>query len=269
MKKTTVFLALFLLSCSLSAELHWPARIIECSIQPIDRSKIHPSDTSTTSQSVSENWSGYVAAKSFTGSSADETVTAVSGNWSVPVLTSTGKSAYCAIWVGIDGYLSDTVEQIGTSHNWVNGAQQNYAWFEMYPTGAYEIVGFPVNRGDVISAQVTYQGSNVFLLQITNQTRRVSTTIPTSYTTSSSALRSSAEWIVEAPYSGAILPLADFKAAAFTQCAATINGIHGPINNSNWQNSEITMESSRGALESRPSALTQSGAAFQVTWEKQ
>lgn len=248
---------------------------IECSIKPISRKKIHPSgkeatyqsSTSPTTQSASSNWSGYVAAKDFSGTSSNDTVAYVAGSWIVPTLVATTDTTYCAIWVGIDGYLSDTVEQIGTSHDWVNGAQQNYAWFEMYPNGSYEISGFPVDNGDQISAKVGYKGNNTFKLVITNFTKGVTTTIPTSYTTSSSAMRSSAEWIVEAPYSGEILPLSDFKTVTFNYCSAIIDDVNGLINNGAWMNDEITMEATE--VEAQPSALLKNGSCFQVAWESQ
>ena len=269
MKKTSLSLALFLMSAaSLAAESHGAIQEVEYSLQPIDRSKIHPNGDYATSQSISENWSGYAAATDFSGSSADDTVTAVAGSWTVPKLSPVTKNAYCAIWVGIDGYLSDTVEQIGTSHNWVHGKQQNYAWFEMYPNGSYEISGFPLHNGDVITAQVTYTGDNVFALQLINVTQNVSATIPSSYTTSSSALRSSAEWVVEAPYSSGILPLANFKLASFRECSAEINSISGTISNAEWLNTEITMENGNHKVEAQPSSLSDDGAAFNVTWKK-
>lgn len=247
---------------------------IECSLTPIDRATIHPSGDyaavqySTPSQSSSTNWSGYVAAADLSGTSGNGTVTYVAGSWVVPKLLPTTDGTYCAIWVGIDGYTSDTVEQIGTSQNWLNGAQQNYAWFEMYPNGSYEITGFPVDDGDVISARVAYKGNNTFALVIVNQTKGVSTTIPSSYTMSTSAARSCAEWVVEAPYSNMVLPLSDFKLATFNYCSAVINNIHGVINSGSWMCDEITMASTVG-VEALPSALLKNGTCFQVTWKNQ
>jgi hypothetical protein len=277
MKKTVFALAIFITSISSLCEASdRPLVEIQCSIRPIDRSKIHPNGANVTSQSVSENWSGYAAATSFGGpsdsansvSSINDTVSYVAGSWVVPTLLATMDGTYSAIWVGIDGYFNGTVEQIGTSHNWVSGAQQNYAWFEMYPNGAYEITNFPVMNGDVISAKVAYKGGNTFKLVINNYTQGVSTDIPSSYTMSTSALRSSAEWIVEAPFSGGILPLSDFQTVTFNYCSATINSFSGPINDANWENDEITLEDSSGAVEAQPGALLKGGSAFQVTWKQ-
>ncbi len=210
-----------------------------------------------------------MAATNLSGaSSANGTVTHVTGSWIVPTLLPTTDDTYCAIWVGIDGYASNTVEQIGTSHNWLNGSQQNYAWFEMYPKGAYEIIGFPVDNGDTIRARVHYKGNNTFRLVIYNETQSVFTVIPKSYTMSTKAKRSCAEWIVEAPYLGGILPLSDFQSVTFQRCATIINGIKGPINSTSWVNDEITMEDS-GGLEAQPSDLLENGSYFRVVWQSE
>jgi hypothetical protein len=125
-----------------------------------------------------------------------------------------------------------------------------------------------VNAGDRIEAEVIYEGSNTFQLAIANLTKGVVAYIPTSYTMSGVALRSTAEWVVEAPAQGGILPLADFNLATFSQCQATINGFNGTIGNPNWLNSEIIMQGSSG-IEAQPSALMNSGDSFQVTWKQQ
>ena len=217
-------------------------------------------------EDTSGNWSGY--AVPLDTSTAKDTFSYVKGTWTVPAVTGKRHSTtYAATWVGIDGYTSGTVEQIGTEQDWTGSGQQNYAWFEMYPRGGYEITGFPVNAGDSISAQVTYQGNNVFLLIIKNLTHNVSYTVPTSYTTTTSTMaRSSAEWIVEAPSSRrGILPLADFGTVNFSGCYATgANKGTGSI--SLWPDDPLTMidPSGGGAV---PSSLSSGGTAFSVTWE--
>ncbi|MBS0628040.1 MAG: hypothetical protein JSS09_07510, partial [Verrucomicrobia bacterium] len=145
------------------------------------------------------NWGGYVARA---GSSRleDGSVSAVSGAWIVPELLPTDRTSYSAIWVGIDGYGSPTVEQLGTEHIWIGDAQENIAWYEMYPNPAYQIDGFPVSIGDVIEADVLYIGLDQFQLSMVNHTRKVYTVISSELTRSSIAKRRSAEWIVEAPY---------------------------------------------------------------------
>jgi hypothetical protein len=216
-------------------------------------------------EGTSQNWSGYAALTKL-AHPATGSVDAVYGSWICPTLSSASHNTWCSLWVGIDGYSSNTVEQLGTEHDWFNGQQSNYAWFEMYPNYSYEIVGFPANPGNVISASVVYQGNGVFVLSIANLTVGVHTTIPTSYTKSKTAQRSSAEWILEAPYSGSILPLSHFGTALFSNCTATINNIHGAINNSHWQDDVLTMVTPSGVVKAMPSGLTANGQAFSVVW---
>jgi peptidase A4-like protein len=217
-------------------------------------------------EGTSLNWSGYVAVNNINNPSHN-TVEAVAGSWVVPALSSEPNTTYSSIWIGIDGYSSATVEQIGTEHDWVNGQQVNTAWFEMYPNSSYEIVGFPVNVGDSISACVVYAGSDVFVLSIFNNTKKVFAIIPTAYTTSASAQRSSAEWVVEAPYENGVLPLSKFGVVNFSSCLATINNVIGSISNPSWANTSLTMVTSTNAVKSLPSALANNGTSFSVTWQ--
>src|SRR5205085_4053182 len=103
---------------------------------------------------TSTNWSGYAIP---TGTTTD-----VKGTWVVPHTAFSGTATtYSSTWVGIDGYDTNTVEQTGTEDDWSGGSlggELHYAWFEMYPRGAYLINNFPVNAGDVMSAEVQYVG---------------------------------------------------------------------------------------------------------------
>ena len=264
-----IFLLLFILN-SLHAEPLSTSSPIECTLRPIDRSQVRPgvAPLNLLDTTSSTNWSGYVAANNLSHPTTGS-VSTVTGSWIVPMLHSSTITTYSASWVGIDGFSSGTVEQIGTEQEWVGRSQQNYAWFEMYPSGAYEIVGFPVNVGDLITASVHYQGSNIFQLTIENVTRRVYFNVPTSYTHSSSALRNSAEWIMEAPYYEGVLPLANFGNATFLNCTATINGVTGAITNSHWQNESIEMVTSSRAIKALPTSTYGSGQDFQIAWEHQ
>ena len=93
----------------------------------------------------SYNWSGYAVLTQPASRKVPATaVTAVSGSWKVPAVSDPGTStAYAAVWVGIDGYSSSTVEQTGTlSYVSVSNGMTtvtNYAWYEMYPNPMYEI----------------------------------------------------------------------------------------------------------------------------------
>lgn len=240
---------------------------IECSCKPLSKSskKKITRPHLPIKEGTSSNWSGYVSATSLT-KPASNAVTEALGTWVVPALSKASHTTYSSIWVGIDGYNSNTIEQIGTEHDWVNGKQQNYAWFEMYPAYPYEITGFPVNVGDSISGLVQYVGKNTFTLSIYNNTKKVYFIVPASYTKSTVAKRSSAEWIVEAPYENGVLPLSHFGTVNFTNCVATINGVTGPINDHLWQYDALTMALNNSTLKAVPSKLSPNGENFSVTW---
>lgn len=212
--------------------------------------------------STSYNWSGYAV----TGPSGS--VTDVKGSWKVPAITSTSIDTYSSFWVGIDGYDSNTVEQIGTDSDFLSGSPTYYAWFEFYPKSAYIINTVHIEPGDIISAEVKYSEGR-FVVSITNENTSQS------FATSSkvpSAKRSSAEWIAEAPSSGRILPLADFGTAYFglsytlvaSTCSATVGGITGSIGSFGSSVQEITMVDSSGSPIAEPSPLTSDGTSFSV-----
>src|ERR1017187_1834952 len=184
------------------------------------------------------NWAGYVAATNLLVP-LKHSVTDVQGSWRVPSVTSSGTlDTSSAIWVGIDGDTDNTVEQIGTEQDWTAGAPVYYAWFEMYPAGGYMVPTFTPQPGDQISAEVQFVSKNKFILSISNLTQNIGFSI----TKNRSAKRTSAEWIVEAPFYRHILPLADFGTVTFSACSATITGVVGAINDGSWQSEGLTME---------------------------
>ncbi|MCL4377114.1 MAG: G1 family endopeptidase [Actinobacteria bacterium] len=211
---------------------------------------------------TSSNWAGYAVEINLTAPQ-NNAVSDVKGQWIVPTaVASSSPNAYSAIWVGIDGYSDSSVEQIGTEQNYINGKPYYYAWYEMYPKPSNTIV-MTINPGDTISAEVKYIGSGNFLLTLQDITtgKSFSTTQK-----SNKALRQSAEWIVEAPWSGGVLPLANFGTAYLSNSATTLNNQTGTISNNSWQNDPITMASTSGTIKAAPSALSSDGSSFSVKW---
>jgi hypothetical protein len=204
---------------------------------------------------TSTNWAGYDATQATNSSS---TFTSVSASWVVPAVSTAPTNAYASFWVGLDGDGSNSVEQIGTDSDYVNGQASYYAWYEMYPKMPVNL-SLAVKPGDTISASVVAGTKGSFTLTLTDATTGASFT-----TTQKSAKAKlySAEVIAEAPWSGGVLPLADFGSVAFTN--ALFNG--QPI--SSFANNQITMVTSSGAPKATPSVLksTKSGSAFSVTW---
>lgn len=213
----------------------------------------------------SANWAGHAA---FQGNKK-RAVSEVSGSWRVPTLTATPDNSYSTAWVGIDGYEdNNTVEQIGTRHDWVNNSQVNFAWFQMYPNPTYQLVGFPVNSNDVITAKVTYKVNGIFSLKITNVTQGVFTVVPETYTYLPSADRSSAEWVVGAlssPYG--VLPLANFGAIEFTEGVTVIGGRIEGIRSSRWDDESIQMRDPSTKTTKATAKFAKKGSGFTVTWK--
>jgi uncharacterized repeat protein (TIGR01451 family) len=212
---------------------------------------------------TSLNWSGYVA-ESNTSNPTNGFVNAVKGNWIVPTLAAnpSGENTCVAIWVGIDGYSDNTVEQVGTEQEIVNGVQQNYAWVEMYPQPSQML--FTVNNGDSITASVTFIGGIMFTLSISDLTTGQSF----SHNYSANAHRRSADWIVEAPYSDGILPLANFGTTKFDNAQFTDNtSAKYAIDGGGAGTYAITMINPGGET-ATPSVLTDNGetSSFSVVY---
>jgi hypothetical protein len=211
---------------------------------------------------TSSNWSGYAIETNLTYPQKGA-VTDVKGSWVVPAVdVSQTPNAYSSFWIGIDGYSSGTVEQIGTDSDASSGSPQYYAWYEMYPKWPVTLK-MKISPGDKMSAEVKYLGKGNFQLTITDITTGI--TFSTTQK-SSSAKMSSAEWIAEAPWSGGVLPLADFGTVSFTNAQATLNGVTGSINYSGWQYDAITMTTASGTVKAQPSSLSSGGSSFSVTW---
>jgi hypothetical protein len=205
------------------------------------------------------NWAGYAVTSSPVAPQTNA-VSSVKGSWIVPTVTCTSASAYSSMWVGIDGYSSGTVEQIGTAQDCANGKGSYYAWYEMYPKPAWRINN-AVRPGDQMSGEVKWVGGNKFTVTLSNSTAGWSYTT----TQTSKGQRSSAEWIAEAPWSGGVLPLANFGTARFFGSTVVINGTTGKIDTAGAFE-PITMATADGVtIKATVSALS-AGDAFSVVW---
>jgi Peptidase A4 family len=211
----------------------------------------------------STNWSGYAAYQSST------TFTDVKANWTQPSVTCPKHGTqYASFWVGLDGYNSNSVEQIGTDSDCSRGSGRYYAWFEMYPAAPVNLA-MAVHAGDTISVAASAPGST-FTLTASNLTTGATFT---TQQTSSSAARTSVEWVAEAPSSCfitcSVLPLANFGTVNFQGSYTTGNGHTGSISDTGWTDDSITMVTSSGTIKASPSALSPDGTTFSDTWHHQ
>jgi hypothetical protein len=199
------------------------------------------------------NWSGYA--------STNSTFNDVKGSWVQPAATCNGKSTYSSFWVGLDGYNSSTVEQLGTEADCSKGKPVYYAWWELFPGPSRLINFFTVTPGVIYTAEVQTDGNNVTLTLSGGGNSPESITLGLG-----GASLSSAEWIAEAPStcskSCRELPLTDFGTVSFS--GASANG--SAIDSSAWSSDPLTMVTSNGTVKAAPSSLDPTGSAFSITW---
>jgi len=189
-------------------------------------------------------WGGYAD----TGA----TFTSISGSWTVPALNcSSTPDSSVSPWLGIDGWSSDTVEQIGFDQDCENGVAAYYPWVEMYPADSIYF-NDTIKAGDHITASVSVSGTTWTLTE-KDTTRGWSKT----YHESGNDAKSSAEAIVEDLGDG-IQPVADFGSVTFTGLTADGQPLAsaGTPNSTNVErgNTPLTKNSSL------------SGGTFKLSW---
>jgi hypothetical protein len=228
---------------------------------------------------VSSNWAGYAVSKS------GVTFKRVSGNWVQPKAScGSGSRRYSAYWLGLGGLhsYSKALEQIGTEADCAGGRAIYSAWYELVPSDPVGLK-MTVRPGDTMSASVTVTGHTVKLF-LANRTRG---TVFSEQLVADKVDVTSAEWIAEAPSACdatgcETLPLADFGTASFANARATSTTGHaGAIADPAWSPLAITLSSDRhrrggpgfvfdggGAVSATPAALSATGDAFLVTYER-
>jgi len=124
----------------------------------------------------SQNWSGYA--------DNQDTYDSVAASWTQPAvncsagggvgggvlngllggnglgnLLGPGSSA-ASFWVGLDGYASNSVEQLGADSDCNGKTPTYYAWWEMFPNPSQVLSNaYPVHPGDQMTAWVASNGS--------------------------------------------------------------------------------------------------------------
>lgn len=181
---------------------------------PIPRNSTLSTDTTLTS--VTSNWCGLSQIDPPAGE-----WTNIYGRWFVPAISLRGgqtdaSNVALAQWIGLGSGCSNTIFQAGTITNLDSSGNQNSgAIWEMYPAASYIISGFPVSPGDFITVNLTKTSDSSGLFEIINDTQGYGIIID--LVDSGGILVSGclAEWILEAPASGGILPLPNFWDTAF------------------------------------------------------
>ena len=146
---------------------------LEADATPLPKdTPISAASNTVTSQRLygtSANWAGYVVETNL-NAPQNHAVTDIKGSWTVPTVSgSMTPDAFSASWIGIDGYSSNTVEQIGTDSNVNHGVATYVAWYEMFPKPPVYL-SMTIHAGDTMSAEVQYLGMSMFRLSITDVT---------------------------------------------------------------------------------------------------
>jgi hypothetical protein len=195
-----------------------------------------PSVLHGTTKTNSGNWAGYADVAKTAG-----TITEVFSEWYIPAATCNEKSGatYQVQWIGIDGFGSGSVEQLG-SFDYCSGPGATpayYTWYEFYPYNSVQIVA-DSSAGALISAYVLYNPTiqingiaGVYTLELFDPDNGVSfTEIAGGYDLGYTPADVSAECISEAPSgSSGVLHLADYGTTTFYACSDTIGTHTGGI----------------------------------------
>jgi hypothetical protein len=202
------------------------------------------------------NWAGYVA----TG----EKYNFVYGSWRLPeVNCAKGETSSSLTWVGLDGWSSGSVEQLGTSSICTNGKPHYGAWWETVPQNALQSIAHTAKDGDTMAAYVSSNAADTtYTLVIQDETRGWTST--TTANVSPADADATAEWIVERPACGSSCDLlSNFGTVNFSGALATGNGQIGSI--TSFPYSAVYM-SNYGTNDATVSGLT-GGSAFNVFWQ--
>jgi hypothetical protein len=206
------------------------------------------------------NWAGYAD----TATKA-QTFTKVSGSWTVPSVTCSAEDQITSDWVGLDGFNSNTVEQLGTISWCYRGTPTYFTWYEMFPANTVE-VGTALKPGDKISASVTRTGTS-YALKLTDATTAGNNISVTKTCALATCKDTSAEWISERPsFSTGIVPQAHYNAFKLTSGAQTASGTAGTIGTGPGVNAITMIDSTQAYNLGTVSGLT-GGNSFSTTWK--
>jgi hypothetical protein len=227
----------------------------------------------------STNWSGYAVSPT---SPTSATFTDVVGTWKQPAATCARNSnTYASFWVGLDGYSSNSVEQLGTDTDCSRGTPSYYAWYEMYPANSVSLskATDPVNVGDSLKAEVSRSGAS-YTLSISDTPANGAKPWTFSTPATGSDANSSAEWVAEAPelcniFRCQLASLTNFGSFSMSGAQAAAGGSDLPISAFAGSGGphDMIMVTNSGVIKAQPSGLTQTvngtvtTSAFSDKWQ--
>ncbi|MBX8636126.1 MAG: hypothetical protein KIY09_06780 [Thermoplasmata archaeon] len=231
------------------------------------------------------NWAGYVVATSF--SNPQPVISGISGSWVLQKVKPTSnldQYTYSSQWVGIGGYFSGELIQVGTESDTYSGffgigATTYYAWYEMLPYN-----GQPGNSSEVKIKMAVHPG-NIMVAEIFGNNPTWTITIADTNTSgffqkvfTYNTDMKSGDFIDERPtVNGGLPTLANFGTAYFGPAYAgsgnynTVTETDGNVyflGSNGIQNVALTMDNSSGNVLAQPSSLNNDLQSFTVTWKR-
>jgi hypothetical protein len=206
------------------------------------------------------NWSGYAD----TSTTAQE-FTKVSGDWTTPSVTCSAEDQITSDWVGLDGFGTGTVEQLGTISWCFESTPTYFTWYEMFPAGTVE-VGTALKPGDKIAASVTRTKTS-YALKLTDSTTSGNNISVTKTCALATCKDESAEWISErSSLQIGIMPQAHYNAFKITSGTETAGGKSGTIGTGPGVNAVTMIDGTQSYDLGTVSGLT-GGNSFSTTWK--
>lgn len=151
---------------------------------------------------TSSNWSGAVCT-----SSGGDNFKSIYGQWIVDDVAppAAGQGAWGLVsWVGIDGWGSGDVCQVGTFQYVTQDSggtvsKTVYAWTEWFPRSWVAITNFPVSFGDTLGCLLCVNAPTQAGFNLLNLTTGLHTGFTFNAPSGTTIVGNSAEWIVETP----------------------------------------------------------------------
>jgi hypothetical protein len=217
----------------------------------------------TVTQNLSSlDWAGYIINSD--SANPKPVVTSISGSWIVPEITASQQDAFSATWIGIGGLSDQTLIQIGTEQDSIEGQPVYSAWYEALPDYSMVISEPNISAGDKITASInlTDSANNMWLVSIEDESTAQKFEKIIFYESS----RLSAEWIIERPtIDNVIGNLAQFSSVIFTNLKATVNGVTATVNN--FPFSRVVMVNRQNTQLASVSAFSTKTSSFSVTYQ--
>jgi hypothetical protein len=224
----------------------------------------HAGPTGTTAI-PSFNWSGYADGAPTTPAG---TFTHVGGSWTAPSVACGAEDQLTVEWVGLDGFSSGSVEQVGTIGWCYKRSPIYFTWWEMFPTNnVLTEVGSTLQPGDKITASVTRSGTS-YTLKLKDATHPANSFKTIQTCAATTCLDTSAEWISERPAFAQVglAPQAHYNAFKITNGSQTANGTPGTIASFSTVNA-ITMVDATNAYSLNTVSSLAGGNSFSTAWQ--